>query len=740
MLKTLLISSFSFLFLLIGAGSVSAACSSSVVSVIARDQNGEYIPNINFEIYDQTVDVDNKPKPGPNRIAGGKTSAILGIGSATFVPKMEGSSKDYALKLWDKNSKIGEFWYYDQIDLNCSGSNVTVTEVLSGIRLAFYNPNGDLLKNLKGSLYTQRFDIENNPIKETQDLVGTFDTSSEGAAYFYLGGRQFDLDNNSTGLYAVDISNVHNVLYKKYGIALTNDRTSHINYILSETHFNLKDSVTNAVLPNYKIEIYKQDYSDTNEKMLGTRLKDITTDSKGVAVLESPEGLFALRIKNFSGEYKYFWEREVVDQRRTDYDIKIASNASSTAEEKKVVVVKKVTPVATVSKTTPKSVIGSLSLHVVGNGGNQLKSRSVVIYSQKKENNKIVIDKKIKESKTDNSGNVKFDIASGVYAVSVRDDLSKQDILYNFCVDGKGVNTKTVKIGGVNLSISDSSGKSIAGNIDVYKLVSTGGNNYKRGDKLKTLNVAKQHDFVMASAPYLFIIRNEVNDYGQALYVDDSGKQVVKLRVSSSMEVGKDKIFTLKPFIRAINSPSCSAANPLLGRILLQVESHGEAYYVHPDNNQRFYLKDGEAAYKMMRGFGLGITNSNLAKISVGVDPRFNKNDADADGLADALEAALGTKPDQEDSDLDDYIDGVEVKGDYNPLGSGKMAIDENAASKLKGKIVLQVESHGEAWYINPTDGKRYYMGNGAQAYEIMRFLSLGVKNSVLSGIPEGKL
>jgi hypothetical protein len=62
---------------------------------------------------------------------------------------------------------------------------------------------------------------------------------------------------------------------------------------------------------------------------------------------------------------------------------------------------------------------------------------------------------------------------------------------------------------------------------------------------------------------------------------------------------------------------------------------------------------------------------------------------------------------------------------------------DNSLANRLKGKIVLQVESRGEAWYIDPSDGKRYYMRDGEAAYQIMRFRSLGITNTDLSKIAE---
>ena len=64
---------------------------------------------------------------------------------------------------------------------------------------------------------------------------------------------------------------------------------------------------------------------------------------------------------------------------------------------------------------------------------------------------------------------------------------------------------------------------------------------------------------------------------------------------------------------------------------------------------------------------------------------------------------------------------------------------EENIAIRafvnLKGKILLQVESRGEAWYIYPDDGKRYYMTDGDAAYQIMKFLSLGISNIDLEKI-----
>jgi len=98
----------------------------------------------------------------------------------------------------------------------------------------------------------------------------------------------------------------------------------------------------------------------------------------------------------------------------------------------------------------------------------------------------------------------------------------------------------------------------------------------------------------------------------------------------------------------------------------------------------------------------------------------------------------LKTDVNNPDSDGDSFKDGEEILNGFNPLGTGRLFFDTNFANSLKGKILLQVESRGEAWYVNVDDGKRYYMKDGGAAYQIMRFLSLGITDSDLVSINEG--
>ena len=114
----------------------------------------------------------------------------------------------------------------------------------------------------------------------------------------------------------------------------------------------------------------------------------------------------------------------------------------------------------------------------------------------------------------------------------------------------------------------------------------------------------------------------------------------------------------------------------LKGRILLQVESHGEAWYVNPKDAKRYYLANGSEAYNIMRDLGVGITNANLAKLMS----------------------------------------------------------DKTFAKKNQGKIFLQIEKNGEAYYID-INGVAHYLKDGEAAYSIMHELGLGIKNLDLKKI-----
>ncbi|MFA5131233.1 MAG: cupredoxin domain-containing protein [Patescibacteria group bacterium] len=107
----------------------------------------------------------------------------------------------------------------------------------------------------------------------------------------------------------------------------------------------------------------------------------------------------------------------------------------------------------------------------------------------------------------------------------------------------------------------------------------------------------------------------------------------------------------------------------LSGRILIAVQANGETWYVNPINQQRYFLGQPLDAFSIMQQLGLGISNS----------------------------------------DFDSY--------------------NGTAPMRLSGLILLKVQSHGEAYYVNPVDLKMHYLGTPSQALALMRSLSLGITN-----------
>ncbi len=198
-------------------------------------------------------------------------------------------------------------------------------------------------------------------------------------------------------------------------------------------------------------------------------------------------------------------------------------------------------------------------------------------------------------------------------------------------------------------------------------------------------------------------------------------------------------IFFVLVFISPKISLASSLAFELRGQFLIQVENKGQAWYVDLENGLRHILNQ-DSFLEVVHKNSLGISNNDLLKIPLAVDDRLIRIDSDRDGLDDRVERAIGTNPFNSDSDDDSYLDTLELKGHYDPLGSSRLAIDINFTKKLSGKFLLQTEGRGELWYLNPSDNLRYYIGDYSDLIKIVSILGRGINNKNIDLIANASL
>ncbi|NTW22005.1 hypothetical protein HGA34_00485 [Candidatus Falkowbacteria bacterium] len=601
------------------AQTAEAKCDPIKLEFVFRNPKGDFLPNVNVELWCQTEDADRNPVQC-GRLAGGKTSSVSGKATVTYTPPKDAANKTimYALKVYDKNPEVANFWYFNELNLSC-GQELSVTKVLPGIRFVFRDQDGNLKKNVKFSLYTQRYDIENRPINEKKDLVTSdLDTGATGEAYIFVTDKSHAF-RQSGGDYVLNANLGGSVGYIENYLHVNDQMLTEYEYVFTDMVLIAEDANGKLIPAGKTLEFYEQKQDVKGKLILGKSIKRVTIDSKGEVLFEYPAGTYAVVMKDDLGNTQTFW--------------------------------------------------------------------NITLERYKRERKKLVTNV------------TRFDVKDAA---------------------GKAVINKAVQLYGVTQD---------------YK------GDYFRGTRIGQIMLTEKGygEAILAPGKYLFTISlpldRKIIEYGRVFTIESGKLQKLTLKAQ------KDNVLETGKILPAPGTgPIAAIAKKLSGYILLQTESKGEAWYVYGTNSKRYYMADGSAAYQAMRKLGLGITNNDLSKIPIGIRSDIGGFDTDGDGLANQLEEAIGTDSANSDTDGDGYQDSNEFNNGFNPLGSGKLNYDLKFASRLKGKILLQTESKGEAWYVNPKDGKRYYLANGDAAYQIMRLLSLGISNQDLEQIGEATI
>ncbi len=121
-------------------------------------------------------------------------------------------------------------------------------------------------------------------------------------------------------------------------------------------------------------------------------------------------------------------------------------------------------------------------------------------------------------------------------------------------------------------------------------------------------------------------------------------------------------------------------AASLSGKILLQTEDRGQAWYVSPLNNQRYYLGTSTSAFNVFKKLSLGITNRDFYRAAI-----------------------------------------------YKP-------------ARLAGQILLKVQDRGQLYYIEPKTYNFYQIKNAEEADKLIKRYGVGATNNDLAKATINKL
>lgn len=529
-------------------------------NLVIRARSGDSVAGLKFELYEQSADAYGIPVAEAK--VGGGTFNSSGRFTLSLKPDPR---KMYALKIYDKKSDIGEFWFYDAIRFVC-GSDKTVTKDLPILKILLRDMNGNLEKNYSFSLYMQKFDADGNPVIETTNLIANLKTSNSGGASIFV--------------------------------------APYNTYLTSQT------------------------------------------------------GIYAISAKDSNGNVKNF------------YNIKISPDKDYIFE----------------------STFGGLNGEFVNAQEKPQANKTLNLYEQKSNNGYLSLGQKLFTFKTNSNGAFQFEYPAGTYAIASTDDLGRPNVFWNINIGGAN-NYKKLSASVTTFSFGSSLSKSMAANssLQLYSLTGKNGTYYlsEQIGNIKLIN--NSASVSLAAGQYLASYTGSSNQiFGQAFYVKNGSAFNISISPSSKYLISTKKSFYLPGADTnlssnstgsnsTISSPSASGSlnTRLKGKILLQVEDRGRAWYINPADGKRYSLGKAEEAYRVMRSVALGVSNANFLKI---------KN---------------------------------------NP----------NAWKQLAGRILLKPEDSGKAYYFDPSNLNLYYLGRPEDAYNIMRSRGLGITNNDLNKI-----
>lgn len=746
---------------------------------VARDPNGSYIARANVVVYKQSIDANGLPKP-TTQFASGSTDSVLGTAHLSW-RNSAAASDTYVIKVSTVNNNNAAFWYYN-VNLRC-GESASLSKTLSGILFILHDLNGNFLTNTNFSVYSQIYNSSGQALAQKKEQLASLNSGSSGQVKIYLPqGSVRSVDGTYSDQYELEI-NRNNNLFSYYGIKVIDGQLTTMDYYISSLKVRLQDA-SGAIYPaNTNIEVYKQGVTADNNHQLGDKVGQFKLGTDGYGNFETAAGMYALGIKGNNNQYQYFWDIQVEDGRSAEYTITSsdnqslnnsnnsgASNSTCPNSSQLNLTLKNINGeiaaglkfelyeqkndanglptagarvnggtidnsgratlnfkpdprltyalkiwdknsnagdywfydavrfVCDYNRTLTKN-IPALKIILRDRSGALKRNYNFSLYAQRYDvdNNPIFESNDLVANlKTDGTGSALVYVApynayrrgqSGFYALSLKDNSGNPVIAYNINMTGEKDYTFSYSFSGLSGKLFDALKAPQANkNISLYEIVS--GNPKTLGRELLRFKTDSggNFSFEYPFGTYALVTSDQKNQniIFWNIAVNNIRKTPLILTMTGAMSgstaaVSGQSSLPVSPAVNlspnANSAAAPAAANSLAGRILIQVEDKGQAWYVNPTNYKRYYLGRSVDAYKIMRKLGLGISNKNF----------------------DALQL--------------------------------------NPNRNLAGRILIKTEDSGRAYYYNPLNLKLYYLGHPEDAYRVIRNLGLGISNANLGKI-----
>ncbi len=260
----------------------------STLEVMAKDPQGIKVQNVNFNVFEQAIDINGNPFFGPMRASGYiKESGLQEI----KVKLNTNTTQTVVIEYFIQNRPHEKFILWNlQISPNQT-QNVVLT--FSSVRIVLKDASGQLLKDLPFDIYSVAQDILGNKVAKDR-LYESQKTGITGENIFYFTLGDYILRIKYPG--------INNLNALDYLFSINKDRQTDLTYVLSDIKVSARDFNDN-LKTNAEFKIYKKD-NNYDYKELAT----LNTSSEGVKKILLPAGDYKLEFKDNAGNFNKVFE------------------------------------------------------------------------------------------------------------------------------------------------------------------------------------------------------------------------------------------------------------------------------------------------------------------------------------------------------------------------------------------------------------------------------------------------